>query len=82
MLDANPPQDAHETLDPADLDGLRALAHRMVDDAFDDLAQLPERPVWRPLPEALAPTFETPRRVRAAARTPPTSATAPTCSPT
>jgi aromatic-L-amino-acid/L-tryptophan decarboxylase len=60
MLDANPPQDAHETLDPADLDGLRALAHRMVDDAFDDLAQLPERPVWRPLPEALAPTFETP----------------------
>ena len=60
MPDANPRQDAHETLDPADLDGLRALAHRMVDDAFDDLARLPERPVWRPLPEALEPTFETP----------------------
>ncbi len=52
--------DAHETLDPADLDGLRALAHRMVDDAFDDLARLPERAVWRPMPEDLAPRFETP----------------------
>ena len=50
--------DAHETLDPAELDGLRALAHRMVDDAFDDLIRLPERPVWRPMPEALAASFE------------------------
>ncbi len=52
--------DAHETLDPADLEGLRALAHRMVDDAFGDLEGLADRPVWRPFPEELAPRFETP----------------------
>jgi len=60
MPDAPPRADAHETLDPADLDGLRALAHRMVDDAFDDLAGLAERPVWQAPPEALRPRFETP----------------------
>jgi aromatic-L-amino-acid/L-tryptophan decarboxylase len=60
MVDPTALAATHETLDPADLDGLRALAHRMVDDAFDDLTRLPERPVWRPLPEALAPTFEAP----------------------
>jgi len=60
MVDPASLADTHETLDPADLDGLRALAHQMVDDAFDDLARLPDRPAWRALPEALAPTFETP----------------------
>jgi aromatic-L-amino-acid/L-tryptophan decarboxylase len=60
MVDPTALAATHETLDPADLDGLRALAHRMVDDAFDDLTRLPDRPVWRPLPEALAPTFEAP----------------------
>lgn len=60
MIDPIAPVDVHETLDPTDLGGLRALAHRMVDDAFDDLADLPERPVWRQMPDALAPVFETP----------------------
>ena len=58
MIDPAEITAAHETLDPADLEGLRTLAHRMVDDAFDDLAQLPERPVWRPMPEALEASFE------------------------
>jgi aromatic-L-amino-acid/L-tryptophan decarboxylase len=60
MVDPAAPVDMHETLDPADLGGLRSLAHRMVDDAFDDLTRLRDRPVWRPMPESLAPTFETP----------------------
>ncbi len=60
MVEPTALADAHETLDPTDLDGLRALAHQMVDDAFDDVTRLPERPVWQPLPEALAPSFETP----------------------
>ncbi len=40
-------------LDPNDWTALRALGHRMLDDAFDDLQGLREGPVWRPLPPEL-----------------------------
>ena len=36
-----------ETLDPADWESLRALGHRMVDDALDWLRDVRERPVWQ-----------------------------------
>ncbi|HXE58430.1 MAG TPA: pyridoxal-dependent decarboxylase [Gemmatimonadales bacterium] len=39
-----------ETLDPADWEALRRLGHRMVDDMFDYLRTVRERPVWRPVP--------------------------------
>jgi glutamate/tyrosine decarboxylase-like PLP-dependent enzyme len=45
------------TLDPATPEAwreLRALGHRMLDDAFDSLSTLREQPAWRPLPEASA----------------------------
>ena len=48
-----------ETLDPDDWDGVRALAHRMVDEAVDHLDQVRERPVWRPMPDAVRATFQT-----------------------
>lgn len=38
------------TLDPADWDAFRALAHRMVDDSLDFLQTLRDRPAWTPLP--------------------------------
>ncbi|MGH7537580.1 MAG: pyridoxal phosphate-dependent decarboxylase family protein, partial [Gemmatimonadales bacterium] len=38
------------TLDPETWDELRALGHRMVDDMFDYLASVRERPVWQPFP--------------------------------
>lgn len=38
------------TLDPKDWNELRALGHRMLDDTFDEIASVRERPVWRPLP--------------------------------
>ncbi len=38
------------TLDPQDWSELRKLGHRMLDDTFDALASVRERPVWRPLP--------------------------------
>jgi len=38
------------SLDPADWSDLRALGHRMLDDAFDDLAGIREGPVWQPMP--------------------------------
>jgi aromatic-L-amino-acid/L-tryptophan decarboxylase len=41
-----------ETLDPADWETLRALAHRMIDDAVDYLRDVGERPVWQKTPES------------------------------
>jgi glutamate/tyrosine decarboxylase-like PLP-dependent enzyme len=40
------------TLDPQNWDELRTLGHRMVDDMFDYLRGVRERPVWQPFPEA------------------------------
>jgi glutamate/tyrosine decarboxylase-like PLP-dependent enzyme len=40
-----------KSLDPADWSELRALGHRMVDDVFDHLGSLRERPAWRAVPE-------------------------------
>lgn len=50
----------YETLDPTDWDEMRALAHRMVDDAIDYLATVGERPVWQPVPDEVAARFEEP----------------------
>jgi glutamate/tyrosine decarboxylase-like PLP-dependent enzyme len=56
-MDPRPPlpDRPDETLDPAD-DGewrrLRALAHRMLDDALDFHQGVASRPVWRPMPQA------------------------------
>ncbi len=44
-------------LDPDDWAELRALGHRMLDDAFDGLATLRERPVWQGLPPRLRAEF-------------------------
>jgi aromatic-L-amino-acid/L-tryptophan decarboxylase len=38
------------TLDPPDWADLRALGHRMLDDMFDYLQHIRERPVWQPIP--------------------------------
>ena len=45
--------EAHETLDPADWEKLRATAHRMVDDMLDYHRGLSDQPVWQPLPSAV-----------------------------
>jgi aromatic-L-amino-acid decarboxylase len=39
------------TLDPQNWDELRTLGHRMMDDMFDYLRGVRERPVWQPFPE-------------------------------
>jgi len=62
---------AFETLDPENWEEMRALAHRMVDDAVDFVQHVAERPVWQPVPAdtkqrltAPAPTApEKPERV-------------------
>src|SRR6266498_766061 len=48
----------YETLDPEKWDEMRALAHRMVDDAINYLKTIHERPVWQPIPEDVAARFE------------------------
>ncbi|HEU0297904.1 MAG TPA: hypothetical protein VFR37_00575, partial [Longimicrobium sp.] len=49
-----------ETLDPADWEAFRALAHRMVDDTLDHLAGLRERAAWQPMPPAVRAGFDEP----------------------
>ena len=54
-----PNQPNHEiSLDPADWDAMRLLAHRMVDDMFSHLETVRDRPVWQPTPERVAETFK------------------------
>jgi aromatic-L-amino-acid/L-tryptophan decarboxylase len=48
------------TLDPTDWDDLRTLGHRMIDDLFDDLARLRERPVWQPVPSGVRAELRAP----------------------
>ncbi len=47
-----------ESLDPENWDEMRALAHRMVDDAITYLQTVRERPVWRPVPDEIAQRFD------------------------
>jgi aromatic-L-amino-acid decarboxylase len=51
------PPDAGGTLDPDDWDALRAQGHRMLDDMFDYIAGIRERPVWRPIPAEVREHF-------------------------
>ncbi|MBC7879290.1 MAG: aminotransferase class V-fold PLP-dependent enzyme [Anaerolineales bacterium] len=53
-------KESYETLDPENWDEMRALAHRMVDDAITYLQTVRERPVWQPIPEQIAAHFEEP----------------------
>ena len=46
-----------ETLDPQDWGEMRDLAHRMVDDAFEYLETVRERPAWQEVPAAVVQTF-------------------------
>ena len=47
-----------ESLDPENWAELRALAHRMVDDALTYIETVRERPVWQPVPEDVAAHFD------------------------
>ena len=48
----------YETLDPENWENMRALAHRMEDDALTYLETVRERPVWQPIPEEVATRFK------------------------
>jgi glutamate/tyrosine decarboxylase-like PLP-dependent enzyme len=48
------------TLDPADWNAFRTLAHRMVDDMLSHLATLREQPAWREMPTSVRESFRSP----------------------
>ena len=54
----NPP--VEESLDPADWEALRRLAHQAIDDGFDHLQGVRDRPVWQPVPEAIVARLRQP----------------------
>jgi aromatic-L-amino-acid decarboxylase len=45
------------TLDPTDWTDTRALGHRMLDDMFDYLQHIRERPAWQPIPADVREEF-------------------------
>lgn len=47
------------SLDPQDWSEFRALAHRMLDDAIDGIANVRTRPVWRPIPDEVRAAMRT-----------------------
>lgn len=52
--------DRDVTLDPADWEPTRALAHKMLDDAIVRLQGLREGPVWQPMPDEMKACFHGP----------------------
>jgi aromatic-L-amino-acid decarboxylase len=51
--------ESSETLDPQNWDDIRAQGHRMLDDMLDYVANIRERPVWRPIPDDVRARFRT-----------------------
>lgn len=49
-----------ETLDPPDWEATRTLAHTMVDDIFDYLQTVRERPLWQPIPDEVKAAYREP----------------------
>ncbi|UWU90498.1 aspartate aminotransferase family protein [Bradyrhizobium sp. CB1015] len=48
---------ANTSLDPQDWSEFRALAHRMLDETIDGIANVRARPVWRPIPDDVRAAF-------------------------
>lgn len=53
-----------ETLDPENWQDFRLQGHRMLDDMFDYIENLRERPVWQPIPEEVRDVFRQPLSVQ------------------
>jgi len=49
-----------QTLDPENWKDLRSLAHQMMDDMFDHLMTLRDRPAWQPVPQTTKDRFKRP----------------------
>src|SRR5689334_2798270 len=50
-MDADQVKVQEETLDPQDWEEMRELGHQMLDDMFEHLQTLRDRPAWQPIPQ-------------------------------
>src|ERR1700730_3886027 len=57
QMEQEPPPGPGGSLDPADWRATRAQGHRMLDDMFDFLEHIRERPVWQPIPPSVRGHF-------------------------
>ena len=57
LRDGSLPFESSPTLDPQDWDDIRAQGHRMLDDMFDYISGIRERPVWQPIPDEVRGRF-------------------------
>jgi aromatic-L-amino-acid/L-tryptophan decarboxylase len=48
---------SHGSLDPSDWKSVRAQGHRMLDDIFDYVENIRERPVWQAIPDSVRARF-------------------------
>jgi glutamate/tyrosine decarboxylase-like PLP-dependent enzyme len=53
-----------DSLDPADWQAFKKLAHRLLDDALDHLRTVRDRPVWQPVPDAVRQALAQPLPVQ------------------
>ena len=51
---------AEETLDPNDWTDMRALSHRIIDDAVGFVRDVRDRPVWQDMPAGVRDRFSAP----------------------
>lgn len=58
-MNAKDNSDDFETLDPQDWEQSKALMHNMVDDAFDYVKNVRDRPIWQEIPKEILNSFET-----------------------
>ena len=54
------PTRVEESLDPQDWDALRAHGHRVLDELFEWLRTLRDRPAWRPVPDEIRTALASP----------------------
>jgi len=47
----------YETLDPGNWDNLKSLAHQMIEDSFNYIQTIEERPVWQQYPSEVRNNF-------------------------
>ena len=57
LRETSPLSGPNETLDPKNWDDIRSLGHRMLDDMLDYVANIRDRPVWRPIPDDVRARF-------------------------
>jgi aromatic-L-amino-acid/L-tryptophan decarboxylase len=53
----HPQVNSDSSLDPEDWPAFRDQGHRMLDDMFDFLEQIGDRPAWQPMPDAVRASF-------------------------